>query len=110
MDYIAELKSDRDVLERYYDSLNANAGRIIIDIFDSVKDFITANVVSGIPDVLDKYMPGHGMFMVELTGTAYFVLDKFKQKMVYQIFPFINNLSSLGILRGNIEIYEKALE
>ena len=110
MDYVAELKSDRDVLERYYDSVNANAGRIIIDIFDSIKDFITANATPGIPDVLDKYMPGHGMFMVERTGTAYFVLDKFKQKMVYQIFPFINNLSSLGILRGNIETYEKALE
>ena len=89
MDYVAELKSDRDVLERYYDSVNANAGRIIIDIFDSIKDFITANAAPGIPDVLDKYMPGHGMFMVERTGTAYFVLDKFKQKMVYQIFPFI---------------------
>lgn len=110
MDYVAELKSDRDVLERYYDSVNANAGRIIIDIFDSIKDFITANAAPGMPDVLDKYMPGHGMFMVERTGTAYFVLDKFKQKMVYQIFPFINNLSSLGILRGNIETYEKALE
>lgn len=110
MDYVAELKSDRDVLERYYDSVNANVGRIIIDIFDSIKDFIIVNGSSGIPDVLDKYMPGHGMFMVERTGTAYFVLDKFKQKMVYQIFPFINNLSSLGILRGNIETYEKTLE
>lgn len=110
MDYVAELKSDRDVLERYYYSVNANAGRIIIDIFDSIKDFITANAAPGIPNVLDKYMPGHGMFMVERTGTAYFVLDKFKQKMVYQIFPFINNLSSLGILRGNVETYEKALE
>ena len=110
MDYVAELKSDRDVLEKYYDTVNANAGRIIIDIFDSIKDFITTNAAPGILDVADKYMPGHGMFMVERTGTAYFVLDKFKQKMMYQIFPFINNLSSLGILRGNIEVYEKALE
>ncbi len=110
MDYVAELKSDRDVLEKYYDTVNANAGRIIIDIFDSIKDFITTNAAPGIPDVADKYMFGHGMFMVERTGTAYFVLDKFKQKMMYQIFPFINNLSSLGILRGNIEVYEKALE
>lgn len=37
MDYVAELKSDRDVLEKYYDTVNANAGRIIIDIFDSIK-------------------------------------------------------------------------
>ncbi len=110
MDYVAELKSDRDVLERYYDVVNANAGRIIIDIFDSIKEFIIANATPGIPGVVDKYMPGHGLFMVERTGTAYFVLDKFKQKMIYQIFPFINNLSSLGILRGNIEVYEKALE
>ena len=110
MDYVAELKSDRNVIERYYNSVNANAGRIIIDIFDSIKDFITANAAPGISDVLDKYMPGHGMFMVERIGTAYFVLDKFKQKMIYQIFPFINNLSSLGLLRGNIETYEKALK
>lgn len=110
MDYVADLKSDRDVLEKYYDSVNANAGRIIIDIFDSIKEFLTTNAAPGVPDVEEKYMPGHGMFMVERTGTAYFVLDKFKQKMMYQIFPFINNLSSLGILRGNIETYEKALE
>lgn len=110
MDYVAELKSERDVIERYYDSVNANAGRIITDIFDSIKEFITTNAAPGVPDVLNKYMPGHGMFMVERSGTAYFVLDKFKQKMKYQIFPFINNLSSLGILRGNIETYEKALE
>ncbi len=110
MDYVVELKSDRNVLEGYYGSVNANSGRVIIDIFDSTKDFIAANAAPGIPGILDKYVPGHGMFMVERTGTAYFVLDKFKQKMVYQIFPLINNLSSLGILRGNIETYEKALE
>lgn len=28
MDYVAELKSDRDVLEKYYDTVNANAGQI----------------------------------------------------------------------------------
>lgn len=110
MDCVADLKSDRDVIERYYDSVNANAGRIIIDIFDSIKEFITTNASPGVPDAVSKYMPGHGMFMVERSGTAYFVLDKFKQKMKYQIFPFINNLSTLGILRGNVEAYERALE
>lgn len=110
MDYAAELKSDRDVLEKYYDDVNANAGRMIINIFDSIKEFIAENAAPEVTDAADKYMPGHGMFMVERTGTAYFVLDKFKQKMVYQIFPSINNLSALGILHGNIQAYEKALE
>jgi hypothetical protein len=110
MDYIEELKSDRNVLEKYYGTVNANAGRIIMDVFDSIKDFLTANASNGIPDVLDKYMPGHGMFMVERIGTAYLVLDKFKQKMKYQIFPFINNLSAMGVLHGNIKTYESALE
>lgn len=110
MDYIVDLKSDRNVLEKYYDSVNANARRIIMDIFDGIKEFLTTNASLEVPNVEEKYMPGHGMFMVERTGTAYFVLDKFKQKMLYQIFPFINNLSSIGILHENIETYEKALE
>lgn len=110
MDYVVELKSDLDVLEKYYDSVNANARRIIIDIFNSIKEFITTKVAPAISDGVDKYIPGHGMFMVERSGTAYFILDKFKQKMVYQIFPFINNLSSLGVLHGNIDVYEKTLE
>ena len=110
MDYAAELKSDRNVLEAYYDAVNANAGRIIIDIFDSIKEFIATNSAPEISDAADQYMPGHGMFIVERTGTTYFLLDKFKQKMMYQIFPFMNHLFSLGILRGDMEAYEKALE
>ena len=109
MDYVAELKSDKEILEKYYDAVNANAGRIITDIFESIKEFLSSNAAPGVPDVADKYMPGHGLFMVDRTGTSYFVLDKFKQKMMYQIFPLLNNLSSMGIIHGNIESFEQAL-
>lgn len=109
MDYVAELKSDKEIIERYYDAVNANAGRIITDIFESIKEFLTSNAAPGVLDVAEKYMPGHGMFMVDRTGTSYFVLDKFKQKMVYQIFPFLSNLSSMGIIHGNVDSFEQAL-
>lgn len=109
MDYVAELKADRGIIERYYDAVNANAGRIITDIFDSIREFLSSNAAPGVLDVAEKYMPGHGMFMVDRTGTSYFVLDKFKQKLVYQIFPFLNYLSSMGIISGNVESFEQAL-
>lgn len=109
MDYVADLKSDKEIIEKYYEAVNANAGRIITDIFESIKEFLSSNAVSGVPDVAEKYMPGHGMFIVDRIGTSYFVLDKFKQKMVYQIFPFLNNLSSMGIIQGNVDSFEQAL-
>ena len=109
MDYVAELKPDKKTIEKYYDAVNANAGRIVTDIFESIKDFLSSNAAPGVPDVAEKYMPGHGLFMVDRTGTSYFVLDKFKQKMMYQIFPFLNNLSSMGIVHGNIDSFEHAL-
>ncbi len=109
MDYVAELKSDKEIIERYYDAVNANAGRIITDIFESIKEFLSSNAAPGVPDVAEKYMPGHGLFMVDRMGTSYFVLDKFKQKMMYQIFPFLNNLFSMGIIHGNIDSFEQAL-
>ncbi len=109
MDYVVELKSDKTIIEKYYNAVNANAGRIITDIFESIKEFLASNASPGIPDVAEKFMPGHGLFMVDRTGTSYFVLDKFKQKMIYQIFPFLNNLSSMGIISGNIESFEQTL-
>jgi hypothetical protein len=109
MDYVADLKSDKEIIERYYDAVNANAGRIITDIFESIKEFLATNAAPGVPDVVEKYMPGHGLFMVDRTGTSYFVLDKFKQKMMYQIFPFLNNLFSMGIIRGNISSFKQSL-
>lgn len=109
MDYVAELKSDKQIIEKYYDAVNANAGRIIIDIFESIKEFLSSNAAPGVSNVAEKYMPGHGLFMVDRLGTSYFLLDKFKQKMMYQIFPFLNNLASMEIIHGNIESFEQAL-
>lgn len=109
MDYVADLKSDKEIIERYYDAANANVGRIITDIFESIKEFLSSNAAPEVLDVTEKYMPGHGLFMVDRTGTSYFVLDKFKQKMMYQIFPFLNNLSSMGIIYGNIDSFEQSL-
>lgn len=111
MDYVLELKSDKTVLENYYGgSINANAGRIIIDVFDSIKDYIANNYAPGISSPVEKYMLGHGMFMVDRSGTSYFVLDKFKQTLIYKIFPCLNHLSSSKVILGNIDVYEKALE
>lgn len=109
MDYIVDLKPDKEILEKYYDVVNAKVGRIVTDIFESIKNFIVSNVAPEIAGNAEKYIPGHGFFMVNRNGTFYFVLDKFKQKMVYQIFPFLNNLSYLGIVHCDIDSFEKSL-
>lgn len=109
MNYVAELKSDKQIIEKYYDAVNANAGRIITDIFESIKGFLLSNAAPGVPDVVEKYMPGHGFFMVDRMGTSYFVIDKFKQKMIFQIFPFLNNLCFMKIINGDIASFEQSL-
>lgn len=109
MDYIIDLKSDKEIIERYYNSTNADAGRIITGIFESIKDFLSSNAAPEVPEVIEKYMPGHGLFMVDRKGSSHSILDKFKQKMMYQIFPFLNYLSSMGIVHGDIVSFERVL-
>lgn len=111
MDYVKELKSDRKVLDAYYDgTISLNAKGIIMDVFDSVSDFMKRNVTEDSGIELEDYMTGHGMFMVERSGTDYLILDKIKLKLIYQVYPYMLNLYSCGILTGNLEAFFEGIK
>ncbi|MFS0594432.1 AAA family ATPase [Cytobacillus horneckiae] len=106
MDYVKELSSDKEILDAYYDSaVSLNTKSIILDIFDSVRNFIVRNMTMDPGLQLEDYIPGHGMFMVERSGTSYLILDKVKQKLIYQVFPYISDLYSSGMLTGDLEAF-----
>lgn len=110
MDCTVQLKPDRGVLEKYYRRTHGRVGRVVTDIFESIEAFIASHAAPGVPDAAERYMPGHGLFMAGLEGTPYDVLDRFRQKMTYQIFPFLDSLSAAGIIQGDTEAYKRSLE
>jgi len=109
MDYVKEFNSNRKILDVYYDgTVSLNTKSVIMDIFDSVSDFIENNITKDSGIRWEDYMPGHGMFMVERSGTDYLILDKIKLKLVYQVYPYMSDLYSSGILTGDLEdFYER---
>lgn len=84
----------------------------IIDIYNKsnnrVENFIKTYASSDIKNIED-YIPGHGMYMVPAVGTAYFVLDNFRQKVRFQIVPYLMELFSRGIIISNPDIFGKNL-
>ncbi len=110
MDRVIELKPDKHIIEHYYnDSVNANAVRVILDIYDSIQGYIRDYCSAEIEPVTNKYLLGHGFFMVDKCGTSYWILDKFKQKLQYQIFPTLDYLFASKMIGGDLEAYKKSL-
>ena len=105
MDYVKEFRSDRDVLDAYYDTVGANAKAVILDVFDSVRNYIERNITRDPGIRPQDFIPGHGMFVVERTGTPYLVLDKAKQKLIHQVFPYMSALSGGGLLTGDLQAF-----
>lgn len=104
MTYVKDLRPNRDSLRSYYSGkLSANGLRLILDTYDRVESFIRANLVIDSNMDPSNYIPGHGMYMVKLLGTSYYVLDNFKHKMFYQVCPHIMNLYNMGLLKTNPE-------
>lgn len=103
MEYVKELRSDREILDGYYDdAVGQNAKTIILDVYDSIKNYIERNIARA-PDIHPQdYFPGHGMFIVECSGTPYLILDKVKQKVIHQVFPYMIALYGSGILTGDL--------
>lgn len=105
MDYVKEFRSNRDVLDAYYDTVGANAKAVILDVFDSVRNYIERNITRDPGIRFEDYVPGHGMFIVELSGTPYLILDKVKQKLIHQVFPYMSALYSAGMLSGDLQAF-----
>lgn len=105
MDFIKELHPNKEEIDKYYTGhTTSGTKRLILDTFDTINNFLKTNVLQDVTAHVRSYMPGHGMFMVERSGTDYIILDKFKQRMIYQIFPHLSYLHSAGIIGGNIDV------
>lgn len=106
MDYVKELNSDTKILDAFYDgTVSLNTKGIILDVFDSVRYFIERNITKDSGVEWEDYMPGQGMLMVERSGTDYLILDKIKQKLIYQVFPYVLDLYSRGMLTSNPQAF-----
>lgn len=109
MTFFKELKSSKDVIKKHYRAVIKGASLdLILDIYDRVENFIKTYASSDIKNIED-YIPGHGMYMVPAVGTAYFVLDNFRQKVRFQIVPYLMELFSRGIIISNPDIFGKNL-
>ncbi|MBU3134400.1 AAA family ATPase [Clostridium gasigenes] len=111
MDYVKDLVPDKTILDKYYDEIvSSKAKEIIIAAFDSVCDFIIRNIMPDYGMQVNDYIPGHGMFMIERMGTTYLILDRVKQKLLYQVHPHLVSLRSNGIINGDIESFFSTIE
>lgn len=100
--YLNELQSDRtELLKHYQGKINSNALKLILNIYDRVISFV--NGYLNVSDNMDKkcYMPGHGMFMVNTEGNTHFILDNFRQKIRFQVVPYLRELYSRSVLNLN---------
>lgn len=104
MDYVKELAPDRKVIAEYYDGvISPKAQLTILNAFDSVSEYIEKNLSPELKTQTEKFIPGHGMFMVERKGTSYYILDNVKQKLIYQVFPYMEELWVNGIISGDLK-------
>ncbi len=111
MTYVKELRSNRDVLLSYYTGyVTTPALHLILDIYDRVVSYIQAYAITDPGVVPSFFIPGHGMFMVQRVGTVYFILDILRQKIIFQVCPYIMNLFNMGILKTNPESFIEQLK
>lgn len=99
MTYLKELDSEKSILTSYYRGyINSSALKIITDCYDQVRDYVLSYIVKDTGIIPRNYIPGHGMFMVDRIGNVHYILDNFKQKVLFQIGPYLRNLYSMGLL------------
>lgn len=102
MTYLKELKSSGEVLRGYYRGcISSNALNLILDIYDRVQDFVISYFETDPGIVPGRYVPGHGMYMVARDGNEYFILDNIRQKIKFQIGPYLRNLYAMGLLKAD---------
>lgn len=106
MTYLKELRSNREEIRRYYAGvIDSDALRLILDIYDRIKDFVTSYISKDVGTSADDYVPGHCMFLVTKAGNTYFILDHIRQKIRFQIIPYLKDLHARGIISVNPEVF-----
>lgn len=103
-DYEKELFSDADVIDRYYTNyLSDGARKVVLDVFESVCNFVNRYILNDVSVQRDNYIPGHGMLMVDRAGTDNDILRKISDKIKYQLMPYIKDMVMSGILECSID-------
>ena len=103
-DYEKELFSDASVIDRYYTNyLSTGVKSIVLDVFESVCNFVNRYILRDYSVQRDNYIPGHGMLMVDRVGSDNDILIKLSQKIKYQLMPYIKDMAMVGILACNID-------
>ena len=106
MTFLKELQSSRDEIQKYYRSiLNTNALNLVLNNYDRVKDFVTSYISKDVEISAEDYVPGHCMYFVDRSGTAYFVLDNVRQKVRFQVAPYLRDLHLRGIITVNPDTF-----
>lgn len=111
MTYLKELRSSRDIIQKYYQSvLSTDALSLVLNNYDRVKDFVTSYINKDAGISAQDYIPGHCMYLVDTSGTSYFILDNIRQKIRFQVAPYLRDLHSRGILTISPDTFiERAL-
>lgn len=98
-DYEKELHSNREILDRYYDGILPNPIKtIVLDVYERIRNFISQHAFRDSSLQLENYYPGHGMLMVDRSGSAQDILVRIKGKIIYQLWPHIIELKMSGII------------
>lgn len=106
MTYQKELHSSRAAIQKYYQGvLDANALGLVLDSYDRVKDFVISYMSKEIEVRAENYVPGHCMYFVDRVGISYFILDNIRQKIKFQVAPYLKELHSRGVLTVNPDTF-----
>lgn len=106
MDYVKVFRSDRKAIDTYYEgSVSLNVKSIILDVYDTVCKYIGENITRDSGIHVEDYVPGHGFFIVERSGTPCLILDKVKQKLIHQVFPYMTSLHGEGMIFGDLQAF-----
>lgn len=106
-DYQKELFSESVVLDRYYSNcLPQGTKNIVLNSFETIRNFVCNNILNDSSIQKDNYIPGHGMLMVDRTGSANDIIARISQKIDYQLMPYLMDMSSAGIIICNSDDLE----
>lgn len=98
-DYEKELFPDSDVLDRYYiNCLSLDIKNIVINVFETIRNFVNGNILRDSSVQKENYIPGHGMLMVDRAGSQNDILVRIIEKFEYQLMPYIRDMVMAGIL------------
>ena len=98
-DYEKELNPDVNIIDKFYNGHLSNPTRnIVLNIFETIRNFVFTHLMDDFVSGGDRYVPGHGMYMVNLSGRETDILLRIKQKFDYQVFPCIEDMARSGII------------